>query len=231
MVSIALQAVFLVGSNIFFLLPSLKAYGREMLFEGTVFLVMGIVSAIYHIVDTIPNVNIIFSYSTLQFDDFYLAFNLIPVATLMIMFSTDKDEPHESRVRNFKIKSVLWMILGVVSVTLVKQNVNIYQMVFALGGLCLIVGAISFIFWRNSIYLDIADFIAMWIFIISGAFCFFFDEDDYWILHSCWHVCAAIGMFFGVESESGHKAWNIINFLTCKRFCNVQLPVPPARIC
>ena len=92
---IAIQALFLIGSNIAFLLPSYKAYTREMLFEGTVFFIMALISALYHIVDTIPNVHIIFDYETFQFDDFYLAFNLFPIATLMIMFNTQKDEPQE----------------------------------------------------------------------------------------------------------------------------------------
>jgi Protein of unknown function (DUF3522) len=222
MVSIILQAIFLIGSNLIFLLPSIKAFGRRMFVEGTIFFFMGLVSGIYHTSDVF-NVHIIFDYSTLQFDDFYLAFNLIPVGALMVIFSTDKDMPAEDRDRNFKIKSVAWFILSLVTVTLVKQNTGVGVMVLVLGCLSLSFGVVSFVFWRNSIYsihLDVIDFVMMWIFITIGTICFFVDEiytSDYWILHSIWHVCAGIGIFFGVETEN--KTWNIIRCITCGKYC------------
>jgi len=172
MVPIYIQAVFLIGSNAIFLLPSIKAYGRHMLVEATIFLVMGLISAVYHASHTL-DVDIIFSYKIWQFDDFYLAFNLIPVAVLMVMFSTDKDIPDAVRVRNFKIKSVAWFILGVIAVTLVRQGVSTGIMVLILGGLSALAGIISIIFWRDTIHLDVIDFIMMWVFIIPGCLCFF----------------------------------------------------------
>lgn len=221
MASIALRAVLLIGSNSFFLLPSIKAYRREMLYEGTIFLLMSLISALYHIADTIPNTHVIFDYYVLQFNDFYFAFNLIPVATLMIMFSTDKDETHINRIRNFKIKSVMWVILNLLAETLVRQGVDIYQMVLSLGGLSFLAGVISIVFWRESITIDIPDFVAMWIFLIAGILCFFLcgSCNEYWVWHSLWHMFVAIGMYFGIET--GNKAWNIINFLTCGKFCKI----------
>jgi hypothetical protein len=229
MISIATKTVFLVGSNAAFLLPAIRAYKRGMFVEGTMYLTMGLVSAIYHICDTIPNIKkIIFDYRTWQFDDFYLSFNLIPVAALMIMFSTDKSQPEEVRIRNLNIKSVAWFITGVISVTLVKQGLNTPSMVFILGCVAAVIGAISMIFWRSSINLDVIDFVAMWVFIICGALCFFFcgNCSNYWIWHSNWHICAAIGIFFGIETEN--TTWNIIKCLTCGKYCNkIPSHAPP----
>lgn len=219
MVPVSLQAVFLVGSNVAFLLPSYKSFKRGMLFEGTVFLMMALISAMYHVSDTF-GVNVIFDFSTLQFDDFYLAFNIIPVTTLMIMFSTDKSEPDEVITRNFRIKSISWFVLSLVTVTLVRQEVSTGVMVLVLGGLSACAGVVSIIFWRGSIHIETVDFIMMWIFIAIGTVCFFLDElysNDYYILHSIWHVMAGIGIFFGVEAEN--KTWNIIRFVTCGKYC------------
>ena len=223
MVPIAIVALFLIGSNVAFFLPSLKAYGRGMLVEGTIFLFMGIVSGLYH-TSGVFGVDIIFSYATWQFDDFYLAFNIIPVSLLMIMFSTDKSLSDADRVKNFKVKSVAWFVLGVVAVTLVKQDVSTGIMVFVLGGLSVLAGTISIIFWRNNIHIDVIDFIVMCIFVIIGTSCYFLDEiyeNDYWFLHSIWHVCCGIGIYFGVETEN--KTWNFIRWLTCGRYYYTEI--------
>lgn len=228
MVSVGVKATFLVGSNAIFLLPAIRAYRRGMLVEGTVFLTMGLVSALYHVCDTIPEVKkIIFDYKTWQFTDFYLSFNLIPVAALMIMFSTDKDEAKQVRICNLNIKSVAWFLLGVASVMLVKQDVSTPLTVLVLGVLCGILGAIKFIFWKN-MYLDVIDFIAMWVFIILGALCFFFCGScvNYWIWHSIWHICAGIGIFFGVEAEN--TTWNLIKCLTCGKYCSIPKEGKPS---
>lgn len=219
MVSTGIKATFLVGSNAAFLLPAITAFRHGMLLEGTIYLTMGVISSIYHIVDTIPGTKIIFDYHTWQNDDFYLAFNLIPVATMMLMFSTGYDESDIVWKRNMKIKPMILFLLGLIAVTLVMEGASTPIMVFILSILSLCVSTVAFIFWRSSIHVDFVDFVFMWVFIILGALCFFFcgSCSNYWIWHSIWHICAAIGIFFAVETEN--TTWNIINFITCGRFC------------
>jgi len=226
MVSTGVKATFLVGSNAAFLLPAITAFRRGMLLEGTIYLMMGVVSSIYHIVDTIPGTKIIFDYHTWQNDDFYLAFYLIPVATMMLMFSTGYDESEAVWKRNMKIKPVVLFLLGLVAITLVMEGVKTQTMVLMLSILSLVVSVISITFWRESIRIDVIDFIFMWIFITLGALCFFFCGGcaNYWIWHSIWHICAAIGIFFAVETEN--TTWNIIKFITCGKYCNSGL-LPP----
>lgn len=210
MTALGVKAMFLIGSNAIFLLPALHAICRRMMVEGTVFLTMGLVSALYHICDTFPDIkHLIFDYRTWQFADFYLSFNLIPIAALMIMFSTDRNEYEDIRIRNLNIKSVAWFLLGVIAAMLVRQDLETPLMVLILGGLCLIIGIVKFIFWRDML-IDWADFIVMWLFIGAGALCFFFcgSCDNYWIWHSIWHICAGIGIFFGVEAKN--TTWSLI---------------------
>lgn len=230
MVSTGVKATFLVGSNAAFLLPAITAFRHGMLLEGTIYLMMGIVSSIYHIVDTIPGTKIIFDYHTWQNDDFYLAFYLIPVATMMLMFSTGYDESEAVWKRNMKIKPIVLFLLGLVAITFVMEGDSTPTMVLVLSILSLIISTIAIIFWRESIRIDFIDFAFMWGFIILGALCFFLCGgcSNYWIWHSIWHICAAIGIFFAVETEN--TTWNIINFITCGKYCRIENTSPPPSI-
>lgn len=219
MVSITTKLIFLVCSNIAFALPSYTALKCGMVDEGIIFMLMGIVSGIYHIGDTDSSIKVIFATSTWRLMDFAMSFSLISRTMLMIMFSTGYDQDSDVWRRNVYIKYIANNILYTVTTLLVIEDVKTEWMVFILTLVCLVIVSCAMIFWRNSIMLDCYDFIVGWVFITIGSFCYFFGSDyQYWIVHSIWHVSAAIGIFFMVESKN--TTWNVIRFITCGKYGN-----------
>jgi predicted RNA-binding Zn-ribbon protein involved in translation (DUF1610 family) len=223
-VSVAVQALFLIGSNVAFLLPAVVAARDNLWYECAMFAFVCIVSSVYHVVDTIPGAHFLLAYGVWQKLDFFLAFSLVCNVTLMVCFHTGSEANPAVVQRNLHIKDVARLATTTATLAMVLQDVETPWMVSvlaALSAVAIIVAMAAFNAYKN---LDLADMCIAWLFITIGAVCYGTCGSGacYWLAHSTWHTCMAIGMFLMIESRN--RKWTCINCLyrciTCRKRTN-----------
>ena len=213
------QALFLILSNVAFLLPSGLAYYHKMFYEGTIYLLMCVVSALYHVVDT--GLATFLHYRTWQMLDFYSAFMMITRTTMMVVYNTSdsEDDPVHFK-RNMSIKQVVTVCLDMIGLLMILENIDTKIMVGVLSGLCFIMITIAVIFFRDVLrHIDLTDLVCGSLVIaIASIFFFVVPEGHYWLVHSLWHIFVALGVALMVEALN--KQWSLVLWFyhsTCGR--------------
>lgn len=213
MPSTAVKAVFLIGSNAVFLWPAVVAFRDSMFYESLVFFMMCVVSSLYHVLDVGYKVNLGLKYSVYKKLDFFFAFSLISRTTLMVVFNTGSSSTADEKARNLQIKQLANLFLDTIALALVLEDVETLYFVGVLSVFCVVFIIGALVFYRETLSLDVSDLIVGWVFIGLGSMCFFLCGDcpQYWIAHSVWHACVAIGIFLMVESKN--KAWSLLSYI------------------
>lgn len=209
--------LFLVLSNVAFLLPATLAFRMRLWYEASVFVLMMIVSGWYHILDTSGGATWIISYRTAQLLDFYMAFALITRTALMVMYNESRTEFDPNRLhRNTQLKLLVHPLADLVALALVLEDVPTDYVILVLSGLVLVFLIIAAGFYRhNFVDVDWLDLLVGAIVITAASICYFIVPNgrNYWIAHSWWHIGAALGTALMVEALN--RDWTC---LTC--LCN-----------
>lgn len=218
--SVAVQAAFLVGSNLAFVWPAVIALRDRMYYEGVVFFLMGLVSGLYHVPDTIPDTHFLLDTRVWRYLDFFLAFALITRATLMVLFSTGFESTSEQVYRNLHVKMCSHVVLDTLALALVLQDVATELFVMILTVICLLFVVAVYWYDHQALDLDVKDLLVGWAFITLGAIMYFMCGSGgcYWWAHSFWHMAVAVGLALLVESRN--HGWNLLNVLCCGRYCS-----------
>ena len=219
------EFVLLVFSNLFFLLPAGLAYRKSLPYEGTVYLMMTIVSGWYHVEDT-TDIRSPIGYRTAQTLDFFMAFSMITRTALMVLFNASKTEPDlEIQRRNINIKLVAQTILDLLALALVLENVSTKFLVMLLAIAVLVVVLAAVVWWRDTFgEIDIPDLVAGAGLMALASLCYFLVPDGaYWIVHSLWHILSAFGISLMVEAVD--KQWSLFLWIwrcltTCTCYSN-----------
>lgn len=205
------QAIFLMGSNIAFLLPSVLAYRRAMVYEGTVYLLMCIVSTFYHYVDTGHQ---LLGYKTWQILDFYNAFMMISRTGLMVFYNTSDDESEDAFKRNTMIKQVCHVVVDNLGLLLVLENVSTAILVTILAGVVALMIVIAIVWFRDNLeHIDVWDLGFGTFLLFAGTMCYTLggSGDQYWWVHSLWHILAALGVALMVEALN--RQWSLLKWV------------------
>jgi len=200
------QTVFLIASNVFFFVPSMLSFKRKLVFEGTIYSIIPIVSSIYHYVDsqkkcivyTASHNYLCFS-PTMSFLDFYYAYTIIYVTSLLWIHTS-----HNTRYGNFHLimKSISNCSGNMIILFLILENFACRTCIFIVGGMCLVhlilaIAIFGLQVWKCHWF----NFLLAVMFLITGIICFILSPKCYWIVHSIWHITIAIAIAFIIESH------------------------------
>jgi hypothetical protein len=218
-VSIALQAAFLVSSNIVFLWPAIVAWRDQMYYESVVFALMVIISCLYHVPDTISDVHLVLDTRVWRTLDFFLAFALVTRATLMIVFPTGTETDDRRCMRNLHIKMCCHVVCDTLTLALVLQDIVPELFIMILAGTGLVCTIIAYLLDRLALDIDLSDLLVAWFFIIVAVVLKFSCSGGtcYWYVHSLWHILVAIGLALLVEVLN--HSWNLLNKISCGAWC------------
>ena len=227
MVSTAVEAVFLVGSNLAFLVPFIAALRAGLYPEAVAFMRMLVVSALYHVVDTISGVDLGLDYGVWQRLDFFNAFIMILLATFVVVLPTDQGQEPARRNRNHVIKSCVYYGAETIALALVLQDASTPFVVLALALVGLLMVIFVYVFDREALQMDFYDLVASQVLIMLGivAYASCGSGGCYYALHSIWHILVSLGLFLVIESRDSE--WNALNKLTCGMCCKPAQDLEP----
>jgi len=181
---------FLVFSNLFFILPAIRALYKREWIRAIVFFLITFISGTYHLCDSSIMACLWETY--IHHDlDFFLSQLLIPMTILYFIY--------------FKYRFIETWILIIFAFAIyfvqvltdsTQMNVQIIIVGISLGILLiyLVYHGIRFKRWPRYHAKSL-----IWgiIFTVAGVLFFVWDMGDaYWALHSSWHIFVAIGQYF-----------------------------------
>lgn len=203
------ETIFLMLSNLIFLMPSFFAYRRKLGYEGTVYLVMAIISTFYHYVDTGYT---LLHYGTWHILDFYNASMMISRTGLMVFYNTDQEQTPEGYKRNTMIKQICHVLIDNIGLLLVLENVSMGILVTVLSILVALIILVAVIWFRDNLeHIDVWDLSTGALFLIIGSGFFMMgDQFEYWITHSLWHIFAGLGISLMVEALN--RKWSLLKW-------------------
>lgn len=198
---IAMETAVLVVSNLPFLFPSVVAGVMRLYPEALIYLFMAVISSLYHYLDQ-TGVKCLWSthmcYSTFHFLDFVYAYSMIGLTASIWLHPSrgssspmSPDQLHMNRMYRNLVNTcvMLFMLFSI------KDDVD--RPIF-LGVLCggLAIYGLFVIFTIGIDWRSINWWYTPFVLVFYGVSftCFFLQEHNYWVLHSIWHACVAIGM-------------------------------------
>jgi hypothetical protein len=157
--------------------------------------------------------------------DFFLAFSLIFQAVLATVFPTGSETSETKLLKYLHAKMCCSACFDIITLALVLQDVATPLFVLILAVICMLLIVIVYFVDKEALFLDIPDMCVSWAFVIVGAAFFFVGGyTEYWVVHSLWHICIFVGLALLIEAHN--HAWNIINCVTCGKFCKPLVTMP-----
>jgi hypothetical protein len=213
------QTVFLVASNIAFLLPAFICCANRMFYEATMFVLMCIISSVYHVVDSMDICLIPPNHlcrKTFSFLDFLYSFDMIFISTFLILNPTNSEVSRKVETVNLYIKSVMNCLMTCLALFLKLEGIDDEYIIGILSAICLISLIIAIVFLRKLVQIEKLDYenLIIGAIFIAGAYAlFYFEQINYWSMHSLWHVAISLGETFIIEART--NKFKILYFLSC----------------
>jgi hypothetical protein len=196
--NIARETAILIVSNLPFIFPAVVAGFMRMYSEALVYLFMTFISSFYHYLDQ-TGVSCIISthicYSTLHFLDFVYAYSMIGLTTSIWLHHSSVGMNSVQMYKNRLYRNIVNTIVMLFLMLAIKDDLG---QPILLGTLCGGLGVYSLvmIFYVGIDLRSINWWYTPFVLVFYGVSftCFFLQDHNYWILHSVWHTCIAIGM-------------------------------------
>ena len=180
--------VFLSLSNIFFLVPFIRATYKHRWTRSAVYFLLVFVSGFYHACYSAMDLCLV-THAVHHELDFFLSLLLIPLTGLyFIDFGT-----RFAFLERWIIIVISFLIFLIQSDPMLDINIVQYALV-GFSGVLIIVGLILYgkqYDWGSITIGLIFTLAAFMFFILSQE-----NPSDYWILHGLWHILAAFGQYY-----------------------------------
>lgn len=223
--NIAQETAFLIVSNLPFMFPAVVAWCMRMYPESLVYGFMTIISSVYHYLDQTGTRCLVSKHiclSTLHFLDFVYAYSMIGLTTSIWLHSSSVSMSPEQMYKNRLYRNMVATFTTLFLLLTIKDDVDMPIMIGTLCGGLLVYGLVM-IFYIKIDMTSINWWYAPFVLVIYGCSfaCFFLQEHNYWVIHSIWHICIAIGMGLTLMMRLSNFRW------TCLRLssANVELAV------
>lgn len=205
-VAAAVRAVLLAVTSTAFFAPAYAALCKRLYPEACRYATLAVVSAFYHVADTIDGVNLGFTYAVWNKLDHYLAFTVIACTTLVLIDSVSNTDPVSKLGR---VKPCVQFGFDILAVVFVMEGVHTVPTVVVISVLCVAVFCASVL--RNPQRPERTTLVCSGVAVLcttAGALCFFLCDTGncYYLVHSLWHLLAAAAAWFVViGAKSSHK--------------------------
>ncbi len=210
MVSIIIQAVALVLTNLLFVVPAYSAYQKGLLYESSIYSVIVVISGWYHYTDTLGGCIIAIDnhcyggYDVMHFIDHYFSCVIITTSAFLVAHPITADVPAAKRRFNRTLKAYSNTILGVLIMFLFLEHVDENYIIAMEALLSLIYMMVAVYIVKVPISLSTLDLLLASCFLVFGVSMYELDivyKDYYWILHSLWHISLGISLAMFAESK------------------------------
>ena len=215
----------LVVSNVAFFLPAYLAYRRGYVYEGSIYVLMAIVSAFYHAVRVGYLVNFVMPVEMWHRLDYYNSFMMISRTALMVIYTEN----------NPNVKPTFNLLIDTIGLIMVLAEIDTEIIVPVIFGIVVIFIIVDLVFFHDTLnHVDIADMTAGFGLLLCASLCYFLPIPTgyYFLVHSIWHVLAALGI--GLMIEATDSSWTLVAWLyygirnCCRKRNNsgIQLNLP-----
>lgn len=186
---ITVETWFLAYSNLFFVIPSVRAFLDDDWFRGSIFLFTSFFSFTYHLCDPYKYASIgacIFTIHMHHDLDFFFSQLLIPVIVTIFIY-------WQSKWLEYTFIVVFGIAIGF---TLHVQNI-LYIIIAISVAVLLLYWTVHILRNKDIVHYKEYNVVIGLVLIGCGVVLFTVDMNDYYyVLHSLWHILIAYGAFF-----------------------------------
>lgn len=212
--NIARETAFLIVSNLPFIFPAVVSWCMRMYPEALVYGFMTIISSVYHYLDQTRTRCLISNHiclSTLHFLDFVYAYSMISLTTSIWLHYSSASMSLDQMYKNRLYRNMVATVTTLFLLFTIKDDVDFSIII---GLLCggLLVYCLVMIFYIKIDMKAINWRYAPFVLVLYGCgfTCFFLQEHKYWVIHSIWHICIAIGMGLTLMMRLTNFRWSCL---------------------